>query len=186
MRNFSDHSALDSKVALLVPGIGNSGPEHWQSHWERMSGNFVRVQQRDWDNPICSEWTDALERTVQSAGSRIVIAAHSLGCLAVAQWLTSTKLEIAGALLVAVPNPDGPNFPPEAKGFTPLPSLQMPCASIVVASTNDPYSDIKFAHRCAANWGSRLIDIGNAGHINASSGLGEWEAGQDLLRALTA
>jgi predicted alpha/beta hydrolase family esterase len=186
MRNFSDRSALNNKVALLVPGIGNSGPEHWQSRWERMSSSFVRVQQRDWDNPICSEWVDALENAAQSTGSRIAIAAHSLGCLAVAHWLTRTELEIAGALLVAVPNPDGPNFPPEAKGFTPLPNLQMSCPSIVVASTNDPYSDIEFAQRCAANWGSRLIEIGNAGHINASSGLGEWEVGRGLLRALSA
>jgi predicted alpha/beta hydrolase family esterase len=184
MRNSSNRSALEGGTVLLVPGIGNSGPEHWQSYWELRNSNFVRVQQRDWEHPVCSEWADSLEAAVESAGPQIVIAAHSLGCLLVAHWLTRTSLKIAGALLVAIPNPEGPDFPSQAEGFAPLPRQPISCPSTIVASTDDPYGDIDFAHRCADDWGSRFINIGNAGHINASSGLGEWEAGQDLLRDL--
>ena len=55
-----DASAPRGRV-LLVPGIGNSGAEHWQSRWEAQNESYVRVRQRDWDNPVCAEWQQALE-----------------------------------------------------------------------------------------------------------------------------
>lgn len=184
MLNLSKSALLEDKTVLLVPGIGNSGPEHWQSYWEGRYSNVVRLQQRDWDNPVCSEWSNSLDSAIKSMGSPIVIAAHSLGCLLVANWLATSKHKIAGVLLVAVPNPDGPNFPSQAKGFTPLFRQAIACPSIVVASTNDPYGNIDFAHQCANDWGSRFISIGLAGHINGASGLKEWEAGMGFLRSL--
>jgi len=36
----------------------------------------------------------------------------------------------------------------------------------------------------AASWGSELINIGDAGHINALSGFGEWDAGLEILKRL--
>ena len=35
---------------LLVPGLWNSGPEHWQSYWERERTDCRRVLQKDWEN----------------------------------------------------------------------------------------------------------------------------------------
>ena len=177
------HDTAPSRV-LLVPGIGNSGPTHWQSYWESAQDGYIRVHQNDWDHPVCTEWVDALELAAQRAEPGMLIAAHSLGCLVVASWLARTSIHIAGALLVAVPDPSGENFPAEAKGFHPVPSSPLPCPSLVVASSDDPYSDIAFATQCADAWGSRLINIGRAGHINAASGLGCWDEGQRLLRSL--
>ena len=169
---------------LLVPGIGNSGPQHWQSRWEANDDTCIRVQQKDWDNPVCGDWVGALESAALRAGPEPLIAAHSLGCLTVAHWLAHTSVSIAGALLVAVPDPQGATFPAQAVGFAPLPRQQFPCVSILVASTDDPYSPLSFARQCAEAWGSRFIDIGRAGHINADSGLGEWHEGRRLLRSL--
>ncbi|HKT27878.1 RBBP9/YdeN family alpha/beta hydrolase [Dyella sp.] len=177
------HGTTPSRV-LLVPGIGNSGPTHWQSYWESEHDSYARVHQNDWERPVCADWVSALERTAQRAEPGALIAAHSLGCLVVANWLAQTSIRIAGALLVAVPDPSGVSFPTEAKGFTPVPLDPLPCPSIVVASSNDPYSDIAFATQCAHAWGSRLINIGRAGHINAASGLGHWDNGQRMLRSL--
>ena len=181
--NAANVRALAAPV-LLVPGIGNSGPDHWQSRWQAASPNYQRVMQRDWDHPDRTEWADALEQAVARAGADARIVAHSLGCLLVVHWLQTTRLRIAGALLVAVPDPEGASFPREAIGFAPLPRTRLPCASIVVASRNDPYSTFDFARGCAQAWGSRLVDIGDAGHINAASGLGEWAAGHELLGEL--
>jgi predicted alpha/beta hydrolase family esterase len=169
---------------VLVPGIGNSGPEHWQSRWEQQHDSYLRIQQRDWDNPVCAEWLESLEVAVQRVGPGALIAAHSLGCLLVAHWLQRTSCKLGGALLVAVPDPNGHDFPTQAVGFAPVPDARFPCPSIVVASTNDPYSSFEFASRCAHHWGSRLVDIGPAGHINAASGLGAWQEGQHLLQEL--
>lgn len=166
---------------LLVPGIGNSGPDHWQSRWEARHPSFIRVQQQDWDHPVASIWSKALEAAVAAAGSSVVIAAHSLGCLLVVNWASRTALPIRGALLVAVPDPASPNFPTEATGFSEVSSLCLPFPSIVVASTNDPYGSPSYSQSRAKSWGSRFVDIGAAGHINASSGLCDWPVGIDLV-----
>jgi uncharacterized protein len=171
---------------LILPGIGNSGPEHWQSLWETSNPSFVRVQQRDWDHPVCSEWLDVLERTVAQAGAKTVLVAHSLACALVAHWAAKTNLEIKGALLVAVPNPEAPNFPKEAVGFSPLPLKLLMFPSILVASTNDPYGNVEFAKSAAYAWGSRFVTIGPTGHINSESGLAEWNEGFSLLQQLAA
>jgi predicted alpha/beta hydrolase family esterase len=171
-------------TVLTFPGIGNSGPEHWQSLWEQSNPGFVRISQRDWDNPICEEWASVLEGTVQRLGSSVVVVAHSLACLAVAHWVAKPHSPVKGALLVAVPNPDGPSFPIEAVGFSPLARQQFSFPSIVVASNNDPYGSLAHAEVCASSWGSRLVNIGAAGHINASSGFGQWLDGYSLLQQL--
>jgi len=62
---------------------------------------------------------------------------------------------------------------------------RLPFASLVVASSDYPYGGLAFAQRSAAAWGSRIENIGAAGHINADSGLGQWSVGRALLRSLT-
>jgi predicted alpha/beta hydrolase family esterase len=170
--------------ALTLPGLGNSGAGHWQSRWEQAWPGIVRVQQRDWSQPVCHEWTETLESAVARAGSDVVLVAHSLGCLLVASWSVRTRLAIRGALLVAPPDPDGPNFPAAPRGFSSPPRTPLSFSSIVVASTNDPYGSLAFARSCAENWGSEFADIGAAGHINAASGLGDWPEGFTQFRRL--
>jgi predicted alpha/beta hydrolase family esterase len=123
---------------LILPGIGNSGPEHWQSRWERLFPSFRRVQQRDWETPLCSDWVDTLERAVVDSGPDTVLVAHSMACLLVAHWAAQSDSPIRSALLVAVPDPARPSFPSGARGFAPLPQLRFSFPSVVVASSNDP------------------------------------------------
>ena len=173
-------------TALTLPGIGNSGPDHWQSRWEAANSSFVRVQHRDWDMPVCEEWLGTLEMSVARYGAGFVLIAHSLACLLVAHWAVRSPLTVKGALLVAPPNPDGPNFPKEATGFSPVPGKPLTFPSIVVASTNDPYGNIEFAKSCALAWGSRFVSAGAVGHISSNSGLGEWREGFALYQQLAA
>lgn len=176
---------MDTTV-LILPGIGNSDPAHWQSRWEAAHPSFQRVTQRDWDHPVLSEWTDRLEQAVAAAGPDIVLVAHSLGCLTAAHWAAVTTQRIRAALLVATPDPAGPAFPREATGFAEQPIQPLPFRSRLVASSNDPYASLSHAQACAAAWGSELVLIGDAGHINAASGFGDWPQGLELLRGLLA
>ena len=169
---------------LILPGFGGSGPEHWQSLWEMENPSFRRVVQRDWERPVLSEWVETLEKAVRASGPETVLVAHSLACLLVAHWAASSTLLVHGALLVAVPDPASPVFPKEAVGFTPVPRYALPFESIIVASTDDPYGSVDYAHRCASTWGSRLAAIGAVGHINSASGLGDWPDGFKLLQTL--
>jgi uncharacterized protein len=166
-----------SATVLILPGIGNSGPLHWQSIWERSHPEFVHVQQRDWDNPVCGEWVAVIEEAVKRAGPDAILVAHSLACLAAAKPHSPIK----AALLVAIPNSKGPNFPVEARGFSETPSEPFSFRSTVVVSDDDPYGSPEHAEQLAAAWGSRVVHIGNRGHINANSGHIAWPVGYDLL-----
>lgn len=172
--------------ALILPGIGNSGPGHWQTLWEHADPSFVRVEQDDWDRPLCADWVATLESAVSGTGPDIVLVAHSLGCTLVSHWARHTQQRIRGALLVAPPDPEAPSFPAQASGFAPMPLVCLPFPSILVMSTDDPYGSPAFARTAAEAWGSRLVNLGGSGHINAQSGLGAWEEGLALYRQLAA
>lgn len=175
---------------VIVPGIGNSGEQHWQSHWQASHAGVTRIAPSSWDAPAREDWVMAVEHAVREAGPRVVLVAHSLGCLAVAHWAARRRAAggdslapVAGALLVAVPDPSGPVFPAEAQGFAPLPREHLGFPSLIVASDDDSYGSVDHAKRCAADWGGSLHRIGARGHINAASGLGHWPDGWALLRA---
>lgn len=182
---------------LIVPGIGDSGAQHWQSLWQQRHAGITRIAPGSWDAPECGDWVAAIERALIASGPQTLIVAHSLGCLAVAHWAARRHAKddgagrgvddlVAGALLVAVPDPQEPAFPAAARGFAPLPQTRLPFASIVVASDDDPYARPEHAQRYAALWGSRLQRIGKRGHINAASNLNDWPEGWQLLEGLQA
>ena len=171
---------------LVLPGWLNSGPGHWQSLWEAADPTFVRVAQRDWDAPEKDEWVATLDAAVRAAGPSAVLVAHSMGCLAVAHWAAGTQSAIRGALLVAVPDPLGPQFPGAARGFAPVPMGRLPFATIVVVSDDDPYASAAFSSDCARAWGAQIVSVGARGHINGESGLGDWPEGRALVAELAS
>ncbi len=167
---------------LIVPGLGNSGPLHWQTHWERDLG-WTRVRQGEWDAPVLADWLAGLDAAVRARGGPVVLAAHSLGCALVAHWsAVAPPGAVAGALLVAPADVDSPDHTPdEVRNFAPLPLRPLPFPAVVVASDDDPYLSVPRAVRFAEAWGARLERVGALGHINADSGLGAWDAGRRLL-----
>lgn len=173
------------QTTLLLPGLYDSGPDHWQTRWEQYDARCRRVVQSDWSAPRCADWVERLDRTVHDLDGEAVLVGHSTGCLLVAHWAASARAEqlarIRGALLVAPSDPDGPVYPTGPTGFAPVPLASLPFASIVVTSENDPYVSPVRATQFAAAWGSRCESIGQAGHINAESALGLWPFGRALL-----
>ena len=173
---------------LLLPGLGDSGPEHWQSYWERGDPSCIRVLQAEWDRPRCKDWCERLESAVQASAAPVVLCSHSSACALVCHWAAtappSSLAKVRGALLVAPSDPDGPAYPAEPTGFSPVPMAPLPFSSTVVASTDDLYVTVERASEYAAAWGSRLVILTAAGHINSASGLGEWPQGRSLLDAL--
>ena len=58
--------------------------------------------------------------------------------------------------------------------------------TVVVASRNDPVMTFPRARHWAATWGAELVDLGEAGHINAEAGFGHWAYGLAVLNRLAA
>jgi predicted alpha/beta hydrolase family esterase len=65
-----------------------------------------------------------------------------------------------------------------------LPLKRLPFPTLVVASSNDPYGSADHARRCAKAWGSELVEVGEKGHLNSDSKLGDWPEGFRLLQSL--
>ncbi|MDR6739948.1 putative alpha/beta hydrolase family esterase [Herbaspirillum sp. 1173] len=171
---------------LVVPGIGNSGPSHWQSLWQSSHPNWRRLIVGNWDKVECDDWVSALERQLVNAPANTLLVAHSLGCLAVAHWAEQSGKKIGGALLVAVPDPAAPSFPRgSAHGFSPLPLVPLRFPSVVVCSADDPYGSVEHGRECANAWGSEFVEVGAKGHLNAESNLGAWPEGLNLLARLS-
>jgi predicted alpha/beta hydrolase family esterase len=173
---------------LLVPGLWNSGPEHWQSYWERERADCRRVEQINWETPSRVDWVETLDRSISAASADVLLAAHSLGCATVAHWAATaaptTREKVRGALLVAPSDVEAPNYPKGTVGFRPMPLDPLTFSTIVVASRDDIWVAFARAESFARAWGSRLIDVGDRGHINSDSRLGAWPEGQALLESL--
>lgn len=173
---------MTTRPVLLIPGIYNSGPQHWQSLWQTRHAGVARVEQADWAHPQCDAWVQAIDAAIADAQQPPIVVAHSLGCLALAHWAARSAGAVHALLLVAVPDPRGNHFPPDAKGFAPVPAAlaapgQPARQAMLVSSSNDPYSPPAFSAQCAAAWGAQRVDLGAKGHINADSGLGDWPEG---------
>src|SRR5438067_596679 len=71
---------------LILSGLWNSGPQHWQTHWESAFPAWRRVAHRDWISPERDEWVAELDAAIAACEGRPILVAHSLGCMLTAQW----------------------------------------------------------------------------------------------------
>lgn len=166
----------------MLPGWQDSGPEHWQSRWERTHG-YERVVQHDWMRPLRGDWIARLEDVLLARRQPVTLVAHSLGCQLVAAWAAvsrNTRL-VRAALLVAPGDVEREELRPVLPSWSPVPTQALPFRSRLVGSQNDPYCSLLRAGEFAAAWGCEFHNGGSLGHINADSGLGLWPQGHALL-----
>jgi predicted alpha/beta hydrolase family esterase len=173
---------------LQLPGWMNSGPAHWQSRWEALHGD-TRVEQDDWQWPRRGDWMARLEDAVLLADPRpVLLVGHSLGCHLVAAWAGHSRHtdRVRGALLVAPPDLDRDDLPPQLAGWRSTVRRALPFAAVVVGSSDDPFASTDRTQAMAAAWGAPCHAVGPRGHLNADSGLGDWPAGRTWLAGLAA
>jgi hypothetical protein len=184
---YSDQDLVEPTI-LTLPGLDNSAPDHWQSHWEKDLPNCRRVELGQWHQPHRNSWVTKLNLAIRQIDGPVVLVAHSLSCHLVAWWAALERPAFAehviGALLVAPPELDSGDVDQRLLGFAPTPHSILPFPSIVAASRDDPYIPFSRARRLATLWGSRFADAGTVGHINAQSDIGDWPFGKFLLHRL--
>lgn len=169
---------------LILPGRGNSGEKHWQSVWERRDASLQRVLQREWETPDKDEWVATVDAAIRAEHSPVILVAHSLAVITVAHWSGRHHGPVAGALLVSPTDVERADYPAGTTGFAPIPRLQLPFPTIVVASDDDPRVTPDRAAFFAKAWGARLERPGAFGHLGTASDLGEWPFGTALLDEL--
>jgi uncharacterized protein len=172
----------DRLRVLLLPGWLDSEPAHWQSRWQALHGD-ERVQQSDWLWPKRGDWMARLEEVLLADERPALLAAHSLGCQLVAAWAAHSQhtARVKGVLLVAPPDVEREDMPPNLLPWRPIVRQRLPFAATVVTSSDDPFCAPERSAQMACDWGAERVDIGARGHINGDSGLGDWAAARALL-----
>jgi predicted alpha/beta hydrolase family esterase len=179
-------------TVLFVPGLRDHVEDHWQTLLARRIPGSRTVAPVTADKLSCAARMAALDAAVRAIEGPVVLVAHSAGVMITVHWAQRAQRrpwKIQGALLAApadleTPLPEGyPRFEAiEANGWLPVPRRELPFRSVVAASTNDPLARFDRVAAFARDWGSRLVDVGAAGHLNPAAGYGEWKRGEALLR----
>jgi predicted alpha/beta hydrolase family esterase len=166
---------------LIVPGLRNSGPAHWQSWLQAQFADAVRVEQRDWNEPQLDRWASRIGSTLErKGGERWIAVCHSFGCLALARHLAlQPDSPIQAALLVAPAEPD--KF--GVAELLPQQALAVP--TMLVASKTAPWMSAASARRWARRWGASYLNLGDAGHINTEAGFGPLPLAQQWVQSAT-
>ena len=82
---------------FIVPGLGNSGPEHWQTFFEKTGDNFQRIIQQEWDAPNCNDWVTTIDKAITGYDpATVILIGHSLGCTTIAHWSNRYNKKIKG------------------------------------------------------------------------------------------
>ena len=163
---------------LILPGLGNAGPGHWQLRWAERMNTAAVVEQADWDEPDLDDWVSTIDQACRLTSRPVVLVAHALAVAAVAHAAARLPDNVRGAFLVAPTDVElSPAVSEEAFGFRPIPREPFPFPSMLVASGNDPYVSLERAVEFANCWGSDFHQAGDAGHIDLASGHGPWPEG---------
>ncbi|UBV43349.1 alpha/beta hydrolase [Deinococcus taeanensis] len=170
---------------VIVPGLGDSGPDHWQTLWEHKF-SAAHVRQDDPDHPTPQTWSGRLQDVIDATPGDLILVGHSCGVLNIVHWahLTGGHPRVKGALLVAPTDAEQADMPvlyPAVCAMAPVPLTPLPFPALVVASEDDPFAGFERAQAFAAAWEAEFISAGPAGHINAASGHGDWPEGEVLL-----
>lgn len=171
-------------LVLNIPGLRNSGPEHWQTYWEQQYPQmFVRVEQANWQEPEKGAWVSAIGEFINRYDpGELVLVGHSVGCTAILHAVYQWGWTLKGALLVGPSDVDHPNYPSYIQNFAPMPLQKLSFPSIVVASDNDHVVSLQRATYFASCWGSRIMVCNQAGHFLPKDGFGPWPEGLQLLQ----
>jgi predicted alpha/beta hydrolase family esterase len=160
------HADGSAPRLLIVPGLHDSGPAHWQTWLHALHPDALRVRQDDWSVADLERWADRIGETLEGVRGPVIAVAHSFGCLALAQLLGWGESRIAAALLVAPADPQ--RFGLQQR----LHAAPLGARTTLIASDTDPWMSADEAQRWARRWGSHVHNLGDAGHINAESGFG--------------
>lgn len=165
---------------LIIPGLGGSGPDHWQSRWDAKLPTARRVVQSDWDRPELHAWRDRILEEVARAERPVILVAHSLGVRAAihAAPLLAASSKVKGAFLVAPPSAEVlAGIAAVDPAFAAPPGEPLPFPALMIASRNDPFGPYGASANLALALGAELADAGYSGHINIESGHGPWPEG---------
>jgi predicted alpha/beta hydrolase family esterase len=182
-------------TVLIVPGLRDHVADHWQTLLQAELTGAHAVEPLRENALSCPARVEAIEQSLARISGPVILVAHSAGCLMTIHWAAAHRAtafeRVRGALLVTPPDlgaawPDKYPSPQSLAqhGWSPLPREPLPFPSIVAASSNDPLASVAAVRAMAADWGSRLLELGEVGHMNPASGFGPWPLAREVIAQL--
>ncbi|MFX0578293.1 RBBP9/YdeN family alpha/beta hydrolase [Nocardia nepalensis] len=183
--------AVAEPTVVIVPGLRDHIPDHWQTLLAERLDNVRTVPPLEHDKLSRAARVAALDAVLADIDGPAALVAHSAGVMITVHWAQQATRPVHGALLATPPDFETPlpqGYPSldqlDADGWTPIPWRRLPFPSIVAASTSDPLASYRRVAGMAEAWGSRLVELGDVGHLNPASGYGYWPQAEELLREL--
>lgn len=181
----------DAPTILIVPGLRDEAPGHWQTLLARRLPKVAMVPPMGRADLDCARRVAAIETVARALRGPVIAVAHSGGCIMLAHWLRETSVPLAAALMAAPPDFERPmpaGYPSLDEladgGWLPVPREPLPCPALVAASHDDPLASFDRTAVLASAWGARLVDLGCVGHLNPASGFGDWPMADTLIGEL--
>lgn len=185
------NSAMNDTTILIVPGLRDHVPAHWQTLLATRLDKVRSVPPLEDNKLSLAARVDAIQHELEKISGPVILVAHSAGVLMVVHWAARHDRPIKGALLAAPPDLEATwpiGYPTSeslrANGWDPLPKGPLPFPAIVAASTNDHLASLESVTQMARHWGSELVNLGAVGHLNPAAGYGEWPQAEDFIRTL--
>ena len=183
---------MSDATVVLVPGLRGHVEDHWQTHLAASLPGARTVPPLGRTNPALQARVTLLDQIVQDVDGPVVIVAHSAGVLVTVHWAAQySPTRVVGALLATPPafaTPLPSEYPSieelRAHGWLPIPRRPLPFPSILAVSTDDPLGNPVRMQALANAWGSRTRSLGAVGHLNPTSGFGEWPQAVELIAEL--
>lgn len=175
---------------LIVPGLRDAVPEHWQTRLLAQHPAARGVPPTGREPLDLHLRVQAIEQAVAAIEGALLLIAHSGGCIMVAHWARNTRhaARVQGALLATPPDFEQPmpaGYPTlqalQDCGWLPVPRIPLPFPSLVALSQNDPLGSPERVAALARDWGSHTVDLGMVGHLNPASGFGPWPQAVALI-----
>ncbi len=164
---------------LILPGLAGPDDDLWLTRWERRLPNAQLVMQSDWHAPHAQEWPARIGEAVRQAGRPVILVAHGIGCHCIAHAVAAgIDIErIAGAYLVAPPDPEASDALPAHREYGPPALSALPFPAVLISARNDPHCMPERARAFAQAWGAEFVDAGESGAIDSAAGFGPWPEG---------
>lgn len=168
-----------SDVDLLICVEGRPlTDDHWVRRWARNlnTGVLVDIGPPGGEEGRLRTKGKVADAVAQATRPVLLVGYHS-GVAAIAMHGAEGGESIKGAFLVAPPNINLAEDSEAVQPETAITNAPLPFPSLVIASRTDPRCSYDKASELALAWGSHLVDAGDAGQLDVSSGHGPWPEG---------
>ena len=177
------------KKILILHGWQGNNDNNWQEFLAKfLKSNGLEVSYPKFPNPDYPDLNNCLKilnKEIQKLAKddQVIVVTHSLGGALWLHYVARNPQFKPNQVILVSPPPDDCEVD-EIKSFFPLPDLKIDpkdVSYLAVGSDNDQFISLEKFKAFSEKFNIPFHLIPNAGHINVTSGFGEWDWIQKLL-----